>query len=234
MRIRCLIYIIALLLGLSLPFQVFADEFPLLPEIPALASAPPLPSIGTFGTPKPPDLLENVETRMPGIELWEEILNDKKNEKEKVSPPPPPPGPRESAPIDPSFLATLSWPLHGTIYSGFGPRNGRMHYGVDIPAPKGTPIQAAAPGVVAEARSIRGYGHTVIIEHENGVRTLYAHCSSLAVKNGERVESGQVIAYVGNTGYATSSHLHLGVLVKGTYRDPTAFLKERPRLANRP
>ena len=224
MRERLLNCLTVLLLVFSLPFQVLADELPHISAMPVLVSAPPLPSLQAFGTPKPPGVLENAETRMPGIEIWEEILNEKKNDL---------PRPQERAPIEPSFLAALSWPLHGRISSGFGPRNNRTHDGIDIPAPSGTPIRAAAAGVVAEARTIRGYGNTVIIEHGNGVRTLYAHCSSLAVKKGEQVESEQVIAYVGNTGYTTSSHLHFGVLVNGTYRNPMAFLNESPLLANR-
>jgi murein DD-endopeptidase MepM/ murein hydrolase activator NlpD len=90
-------------------------------------------------------------------------------------------------------------------------------------------VQVAAAGVVAEARTFTGYGHTVIIDHENGIKTLYAHCSSLAVQKGEIVEIGQVIAYVGKTGRATSPHLHFAVMLKGVFMDPIAFLMERPR-----
>jgi len=106
--------------------------------------------------------------------------------------------------------------------------------GIDIPVPSGTPIRAAAPGIVEEARTYSGYGHTVIINHENGMKTLYAHCSSLVVKRGDRVESGQIIAYAGSTGRATASHLHFGVIIEGRYHDPMAYLKESMQLARVP
>jgi len=171
---------------------------------------------------------------MPGIEFWEENVNEKRVQESL-------PRPNETTAINPSLAATLAWPVFGRISSGFGLRFSRelevvrMHEGIDIPAPTGTPIQAAAAGVVVEARSSRGYGRTVIIDHGNGLRTLYAHCSSLAVSRGDRVESGQIIAYVGSTGRASSPHLHFGVIYRGAYRDPVAFLKERPQqVASRP
>jgi len=134
---------------------------------------------------------------------------------------------------------SLFWPVRGKITSGFGLRGEgvhvRVHKGVDIPVPNGTPIQAAAAGVVVEARWFTGYGNTVIIDHENGLQTLYAHCSDLAAKKGEQVESGQVIAYVGNTGRASTHHVHFGVIIEGTFRDPVTYLKEEPQqLARRP
>jgi len=104
-----------------------------------------------------------------------------------------------------------------------------MHEGIDIPAPRGTPIRAAAAGVVLEARSFRGYGRTVIIDHGNGLRTLYAHCSRLSVRRGDLVESGQTIAYVGSTGRSNAPHLHFAVMHRGAYRNPMAFLRDRPQ-----
>jgi murein DD-endopeptidase MepM/ murein hydrolase activator NlpD len=110
-----------------------------------------------------------------------------------------------------------------------------MHEGIDIPVPRGTPVQAALAGMVSEARMYNGYGRTVIIEHGNGLRTLYAHCSKLAVKRGEQVETGQVIAYTGNTGRSTASHLHFGVIVSGVYRDPVTLLEPEPlKLVSKP
>ncbi|MCL2009111.1 MAG: M23 family metallopeptidase, partial [Synergistaceae bacterium] len=108
------------------------------------------------------------------------------------------------------------------------------HDGIDIPVPNGTPIQAAASGVVVEARAFRGYGYTVILDHKNGMKTLYAHCSRLAVEKGESVENGQVIAYAGRTGRATSHHLHFGVIVNGAYQNPMAYLERPQQLARRP
>jgi len=110
-----------------------------------------------------------------------------------------------------------------------------MHEGIDIPAPSGTPIHAAAAGVVVEARTFRGYGLTVVIYHGYGKQTLYDHCSRLAVRQGDHVLGGQVIAYVGSTGRASGPHLHFAVILEGSYRDPMAFLQDSlHRLAHRP
>jgi murein DD-endopeptidase MepM/ murein hydrolase activator NlpD len=110
-----------------------------------------------------------------------------------------------------------------------------MHNGVDIHVPHGTPVRATSAGVVSESRTYNGYGETIIIDHGEGTETLYAHCSELLVKQGERVEQGQVIAYAGNTGRSTTSHLHFGVMVEGTFQNPVAFLKDRSqRFAQKP
>jgi len=226
---------------------VYADEFPELPQlpaIPALASVPCLPSVYAFGDPKPPDIFDDAQVKMPDMEFWEEKLiakkDDRKDEKKtekttekkierKILP-----QPFRITPIEPLYAASLAWPVRGRITSGYGPRGNRMHQGVDIPVPNGTPVQAAAAGVVAEARTYRGYGHTVIIDHENGAKTLYAHCSNLLVKKWERVESGQVIAYAGSTGRATTSHVHFEVIINGAHHNPAAYLREPVQLANKP
>jgi murein DD-endopeptidase MepM/ murein hydrolase activator NlpD len=122
--------------------------------------------------------------------------------------------------------------VRGEISSAFGWRGaGRrraLHEGIDIPVPRGTPVQAALPGVVSEARAYNGYGNTVILDHGFGTKTLYAHCSKITVKGGEYVEAGQIIAYAGNTGRSTTSHLHFGVIVAGVFRDPALLLEEEP------
>lgn len=105
-------------------------------------------------------------------------------------------------------------PVDGPIVSGFGYRfhpilkRVRFHYGIDIAAPAGTPIRAAADGVVVFAGWRKAYGKTVIIDHGNGLATLYAHCSRILVGEGEVVRQGQVIALVGSTGLSTGPHLH--------------------------
>lgn len=120
--------------------------------------------------------------------------------------------------------ARFVWPVAGKVSSGFGARGRRHHDGVDIPVPHGTPIQASSSGVVEKVKTINGYGKTVVINHGNNVKTLYAHCSAFAVKEGEQVRQGQVVAYAGRTGRATTSHVHFGVIFSGKFQDPSGFL----------
>ncbi|MGH7891194.1 MAG: peptidoglycan DD-metalloendopeptidase family protein, partial [Thermodesulfobacteriota bacterium] len=98
----------------------------------------------------------------------------------------------------------LIWPLPGKISSGFGKRGRRFHWGIDIPAPSGTPIRAAADGLVLISsdgmRGFSGYGRIIVIEHGGGISTLYAHNSGNDVKPGTCVRSGETIAEVGATG----------------------------------
>ena len=131
---------------------------------------------------------------------------------------------------------SLDWPVNGIITSGYGARGRSLHRGVDIPVPTGTPIHAASSGVVEAARAFNGYGYAVIIDHKDGMKTLYAHCSRLAVNKGDRVERGHVIAYAGNTGDSTTPHLHFEVIFRGVYRDPVVYLKDKQhqQYANKP
>lgn len=116
------------------------------------------------------------------------------------------------------------WPLKGTISSGFGPRNGRPHEGIDIPAPHGSEVRAVASGLVSYADWAGTYGLLIKIDHGNGIETRYAHNSRLTVKPGERVSAGQVIARVGSTGRSTAPHLHFEVRVNGEAVDPRPWL----------
>jgi len=119
------------------------------------------------------------------------------------------------------------WPVNGKISSGYGVRSNRIHEGIDIPMPKGTPIVAARDGVVKRADSVmRGYGMLVIVDHGGGVETRYAHCSAFAIKVGDKVKAGQIIAYVGNSGNSTANHLHFEVLINGLAYNPMRFLDE--------
>ncbi|MEM8638892.1 MAG: peptidoglycan DD-metalloendopeptidase family protein [Cyanobacteria bacterium P01_G01_bin.54] len=118
------------------------------------------------------------------------------------------------------------WPARGTLTSGYGPRWGRMHRGIDIAAPTGTPIHAAAPGVVITAGwNSGGYGNLVEIRHPDGSKTLYAHNSRILVRKGDRVTQGQQIALMGSTGFSTGPHLHFEIHPKDRGAvNPTAFL----------
>ncbi|MDW8027692.1 MAG: peptidoglycan DD-metalloendopeptidase family protein [Armatimonadota bacterium] len=119
-------------------------------------------------------------------------------------------------------------PVDGKIVSGFGYRfhpifrRVKFHYGIDISAPYGTPIRAVADGVVIFSGWRRAYGNTVIIDHGDGLATLYAHCSRLLVNEGEVVKQGQVIALVGSTGLSTGPHLHFEVRRYGEPINPLA------------
>jgi murein DD-endopeptidase MepM/ murein hydrolase activator NlpD len=135
-----------------------------------------------------------------------------------------PQGPTSGAP------GTFSWPVSGPITSPFGMRSDpfghgfRMHTGIDIGAPMGATITAAAGGRVIYAAWYGGYGNAIIIDHGGQTSTLYGHCSQLFVSNGQDVQRGQAIGAVGSTGESTGPHLHFEVRVNGTPVDPTSRL----------
>jgi murein DD-endopeptidase MepM/ murein hydrolase activator NlpD len=118
----------------------------------------------------------------------------------------------------------LIWPVSGTVVSPFGMRWGRLHSGIDIAAPTGAPVVAAASGRVTYAGSMSGYGYIVVIQHSGSLATAYAHNSSLAVTNGQNVSQGQRIASVGCTGTCYGPHVHFEVRVNGTPVDPMGYL----------
>ena len=120
---------------------------------------------------------------------------------------------------------TLSNPVSGTISSRYGRRWGTMHKGLDIAAPYGTPVKAAAAGTVTQAGwNSGGYGYLVVISHGNGVETYYGHCSSIAVTKGTKVSAGQVVSYVGSTGDSTGNHLHFEIRVNGVTQNPENYV----------
>jgi murein DD-endopeptidase MepM/ murein hydrolase activator NlpD len=118
----------------------------------------------------------------------------------------------------------LIWPVSGPVTSPFGYRWGRLHAGIDIAVPVGTPIHAAASGTVVLAGWVDGYGNYTCIDHGGGLATCYAHQSSLAASVGAHVTQGQVIGYSGNTGHSTGPHLHFEVRINGTPVDPLGYL----------
>lgn len=118
------------------------------------------------------------------------------------------------------------WPVDGPVVSGFGMRWGRMHEGVDIAVPAGTPIRAAAAGSVVLVQSDAesgGYGNFTCLDHGGGLQTCYAHQSSFAVTSGS-VSQGDVIGYVGCTGHCYGDHLHFEVRIGGAPTDPLGYL----------
>ena len=129
-----------------------------------------------------------------------------------------------------ALLVPSAAPVAGPVGSGFGfradPFNGRaaLHTGLDFPAEPGTPILAAAGGIVVSNEWHAAYGHMLEIDHGNGLVTRYAHCSSIDVPVGALVKRGQAVAKVGSSGRSTGSHLHFEVLVGGVPQDPARFL----------
>ena len=120
--------------------------------------------------------------------------------------------------------AGLIWPVNGPVTSPYGWRWGRMHQGIDIGVPYGTPIVAAAAGTVLYCGWEEGYGNFVVLDHGGNLATAYGHQSSIAVTCGQHVDQGQVIGYVGCTGHCTGPHLHFEVRVDGNPVDPLGYL----------
>jgi murein DD-endopeptidase MepM/ murein hydrolase activator NlpD len=129
-----------------------------------------------------------------------------------------------------ALLVPSTAPVEGPVGSGFGfridPFTGRpaLHTGLDFPADIGTPILAAAGGIVIVSERHPAYGHMIEIDHGNALVTRYAHASKLLVKTGTMVKRGQKIAEVGNSGRSTGSHLHFEVMLSGVQQNPTRFL----------
>lgn len=125
------------------------------------------------------------------------------------------------------------WPVDGTLTSPFGLRHEGFHFqihrGVDIAVPTGTPVRAMAPGRVAFAGTMRGYGRVVILDHATGVRTVYAHLSEIRVRQGQQLQGRPVIALSGSSGRASGPHLHFEILRRGDAEDPVPLLGGFPR-----
>jgi murein DD-endopeptidase MepM/ murein hydrolase activator NlpD len=113
--------------------------------------------------------------------------------------------------------------VNGTVTSGFGMRWGRMHEGIDIAAPTGTAIHAAAAGTIIFAGVMSGYGNIVVIDHGGGIATAYGHMSAIWAGGGS-VSQGQSIGAVGCTGHCTGPHVHFEVRVNGSPVDPMGYL----------
>jgi murein DD-endopeptidase MepM/ murein hydrolase activator NlpD len=122
----------------------------------------------------------------------------------------------------------LAWPVEGEVMALFDARSKSPHDGLDIRAPEGASIRAAASGkVLYSGDGIKGYGNMVILRHEQGLVTVYAHASRLLVKEGETVEQGAVVAEVGRTGSAREPHLHFEVRKREDPADPLNYLPPR-------
>ena len=131
------------------------------------------------------------------------------------------------------FTSPSGWPAVGKISSGFGmrehPRFGgrKLHTGIDITMPRGTPLHATADGVVSFSGRNGGNGNIVVIEHGHGLTSVYAHNSQNSVKAGQAVKRGEVIALSGSTGISTGPHLHYEVWRDGQSINPAPFLESK-------
>ncbi|MGE0681898.1 MAG: peptidoglycan DD-metalloendopeptidase family protein [Candidatus Binatia bacterium] len=125
------------------------------------------------------------------------------------------------------------WPLEGKLSSKFGPRNGSFHDGIDIAAPLGTSVRAAADGRVIFSDVLRGYGNVVIVRHAKSYLTVYAHHRVNLVKEGQMVRQGDVIAEVGQTGRATGASLHFEVRKDNLARNPLQYLPQERNTVRR-
>jgi murein DD-endopeptidase MepM/ murein hydrolase activator NlpD len=117
-------------------------------------------------------------------------------------------------------------PVEGVVSSGFGKRSGGHHAGIDILGPAGADVRAASPGVAEYAgNGMRGYGNAVILNHGEGITTLYGHLATIRVQSGETVPAGAVIGTIGRSGNATTHHLHFELRIDGEAVDPVPYLK---------
>ncbi|CAA9302354.1 Putative peptidase [uncultured Coleofasciculus sp.] len=188
--------------------QQQAQQGPINIEVPPPAAAASLPPRGLVASAPAPTDRYNPSLRTPVGET--------------VSPEIPALYPPDSPTQSNSYI----WPAKGVLTSGYGWRWGRMHKGIDIAAPVGTPVVAAAPGVVAKAGwNSGGYGNLVEIQHPDGSLTLYAHNNRILVRRGQEVTQGQQIAEMGSTGHSTGPHTHFEVHTTGRGAvNPIAFL----------
>lgn len=121
----------------------------------------------------------------------------------------------------------FTWPAEGRISSLFGPRGRANHDGIDIAAGEGTPVFCAAPGVVLYSGVLRGYGRVVIVGHDYGLSSVYAHNREVFVRQGARVRRGGVIASVGRTGKVTGPNLHFEIRRENVALNPLQYLPRR-------
>lgn len=118
----------------------------------------------------------------------------------------------------------LIWPITGKLVSGFGPRRGTFHDGIDISAPEGTPVRAAHDGEILYSDHLKGYGNIIILRGDDGLVTVYSHNRVNLVERGRRVGRGEIIAEVGSTGRVSGPHLHFEVRKENIAQDPLSYL----------
>ena len=134
----------------------------------------------------------------------------------------------KARPITASY-GEFIWPVQGTFSSPFGPRGSGFHSGIDICNSLGTPVSAADGGTVTYAGSgtgYEGYGNIVVVTHDDGSQTYYAHLDSISVSEGDKVYRGQEVGLMGSTGRSTGVHLHFEIRINGQAVDPMNYLPQ--------
>ena len=142
--------------------------------------------------------------------------------------------PTRAGEAGPAASPGLGWPVPASVESGFGPRAGGMHTGLDIDGETGAPVAAAGPGRVVLAGVYFGYGETVGVDHGHGVATRYGHLSAYRVAEGRRGARGDVLGLIGCTGSCTGDHLHFEVRIDEEQVDPLPYLRGRRALPDPP
>lgn len=195
----------------------------------------PLAEPGIWHTVKPGESLEKISRKYRVSRLELQQLNDiydpaDINAGMEIFIPrlkPAPPKRPEDRRLVTRKANSLVWPAKGTISSGYGVRHGRMHQGIDITKDGGREIRAAEAGTVVFAGTKKGYGRTLIIDHGNGLRTLYAHNAKLYARKNNRVKRGAIIAKMGATGRSNGIHLHFEVRLRNKPQNPLRYLAIR-------
>lgn len=126
--------------------------------------------------------------------------------------------------VTPGRTNNFIWPVRGEVSSGFGPRGENFHDGIDIAAEEGSPIRATDRGEVIYSDQLSGYGNLIIIRHSDGFASVYAHNRKNLVRQGQRVERGEVIGEVGQTGRVSAPHLHFEIRKDNIAVDPLYYL----------
>lgn len=190
------------------------------PSAAPVLTPPPAPPVTAVAPPA--GTVEATPTATP------RILNSGAAEEKKVAALDPATATAVAAPAAGSVAGgKLRWPVNGRVIAGYGPRTDGTHNdGINISVPMGTDVHAAENGSVAYAGSeLKGYGNLILLRHDNGLVTAYAHASELLVKRGDRVSRGQIIAKAGKTGAVDQPQLHFEVRRDQTPVDPTSYLE---------
>jgi len=196
-----------------------ADRLLDVPPAPAPLPATPPPRAAQARPERPAPSPSAAEDRRPPAP------RERAAEAERDTQPAREPGPERPPPPSGKGAPAFAWPLKGVLYGRYGVRSGRRHDGIDLAAPEGTRVRAAAAGEVIYVGEQSGYGRIVLLHHAGGMVSLYAHMRRALVDEGERVERGDAIGEVGQTGRTSGPHLHFEIRDGTRPRNPLLYLK---------